>query len=175
MVITSLPRLIRLGNCVHGSFLISDLNTVRPEPVIIKWSRADFEGKDVPEDAKTFLIESGLPTGIGISCSTLEFGIFDSDNSALIIGVDYEFPIIMTPFGVVEIENEEGDWFFNSSVQQLAACINVYRDLNQCDDDDTRAALMIAKDRIRQIDPLCMSGVERSVWRTLLDDFEVMA
>jgi len=110
-----------------------------------------------------------------MGCTSIEFDLFDNEGPDLVIGVVSESPIVVRNSGIVEEEGDNKNWFINSSVQQLAECTKIYDALRQTgDEDNPRAAIGIARNRMQEIDPVCMSTAGSSLWRAVLEDMEAL-
>jgi len=142
------------------------------------WTPDDFSGVRVPDAARQFLMQVGLPTFV--TGFWLEFGVFDGDLPYLIIGVDDEKPVVIDEEGCVLVLGEQPgeEWYCNSSVENLSRFLfEVEAFCLQAHDDD--AALQheyqALRDRLRQVDPEGMADAPRHVWPVFLDNMEALA
>jgi hypothetical protein len=133
----------------------------------ILWHTEDLAHKPIPEEAKLFLMQQGLPEWIPYA---IEFGLYDSDGTELVIGVRGDQPILVCPDGHVEVEEARGPCFFNSSVPQLGDCISAYLTLTGADEEASAHSLEAFKRRLTEIDPQCWQT--GSVWEAVLREVE---
>ena len=138
----------------------------------MKWTDKDFVDINVPKSTREFLIDYGLPETVPFT--TLEFGPAVQEHGDLIIGADFESPVIVNTVGIVSVLYDSGEWFFNSSVGLLALCIDEYLKMKNCDEDFVANAIEGFRSFLHSNDPKCLSET-RSVWRTMLDDYQAMS
>jgi hypothetical protein len=168
---TTLPRWTQ--SLKKSSHIYMPDNNANRGNRIVRWQEADFEGKRVPLKTKEFLVEHGLPEVI--SSTTFEFGPCVSEGVDLVIGVDYEHPILVGSSGIITIEQTDEAIFLNSNVQALAECIAQFEFAQHIMDiAEIEAVEAIAdfRSRLTTLDPLCLATSMPSVWRTLIEDYK---
>jgi hypothetical protein len=140
----------------------------------VRWSLKDLEPYAIPAEARRFLSEEGLPQEI--PGTTVEFCVCDSEN-ALVIGIDYEFPIEVHEDGSVwEMDSPEGDVFINSSVRQLAQSVTLYLEVIQREDDipEDGSDLLELRRQLKEVDEVAMIEDGHHFWPGLVEMLEVM-
>ena len=133
----------------------------------VRWPKEVVDSYDIPDSAKYFLIETGLPSTVGTS--TFEFGIYDCDDRC-VIGQDFDYAIYIDLDGCVWHEPDSDDAkpiFMNSSLEALAAFLNLYL--------SHTGSVQEAVNNLRQIDPRAFDDHEYiwpRVWEDSRNQFE---
>lgn len=137
------------------------------DPRQVLWTREDFDGQDHPEESIQFLVEVGLPPAL--DGTTIEFGEFNSADE-FVIGIDFEYPIVLASNGEVWERNKDiGDCFYNTSVQQLSRCIHeVFYAKKDSEEEPGEKFHQDLFERLREIDPAIGNAAVLQLWRSLL-------
>lgn len=118
------------------------------QDLMVRWNAGHLKGAKIPEAAKTFLSQVGLPEDIGDDFH------FEPSNKTLpeglVIGTDAESQICIGADGkVTAIHPEDRPWPMNTSVDRLARCLILYQQVQRLppDANDEQTEQLI--DRIR--------------------------
>lgn len=123
----------------------------------------------MPPETKHFLMTSGLPHRLGQS--TIEFGIYVERH---VIGLDYDFPIVVEEDGSVWHQSDDSEArFMNSSVLHLSRFIELSDAFDTVCVAETSEDISIEIDRwqeqLAQVDPAAFTQLN-AIWPQIVED-----
>lgn len=141
------------------------------------WSPEDLASVQIPEAAKQFLAEVGLPTFV--MDFSFELGVYDSELQPCVIGVDGEDGLVIDEQGAVLIRKANGDEtiFVNSSVESFSRFLHILDAFKRQEHDleeENKRALKVLRENLSSIDTEAMIHDARHMWPLLVDDMEAL-
>lgn len=141
------------------------------------WLPEDLAAVRIPESAKRFLAEVGLPTFV--ADFSFEFGVCDSELPLCVIGVDGEDGIVLDERGAVLIYKADGDEtiFVNSSVEGFSRFLHIldaFKRQQHDFEEENKQALKELRESLCAIDAAAMTDDGRRVWPLLVNDMEAL-
>lgn len=142
------------------------------------WNQEELAAAPIPNSARQFLAEVGLPTTVGDF--SFELGVYNSDVKSLVIGVDGEDGIVIDENGTVLVLKAKGDAavFVNSSVESFSRFLHVMGKLNQ----QGRTGLKMHEQEWRELreslgalDAEAMIDDGQHLWCLLVNDMQALA
>jgi hypothetical protein len=148
---------------------------------LIRWPRQVLESTHLPEDAKSFLAEVGLPLNVDwtmrFNLDTRQVFRTGKNHTHCIIGFDDTVPICLREDrGGIVVWAEEGgpERFANSSVMALGEFLVLYQTYRTADlgpaesEDDLTALIDHTEEIMRSKDPRSLAGPE-NVWSVIVE------
>ena len=126
---------------------------------IIRWPRDTVDPLAIPQEARDYLINEGLPEFV--DNPRMEFGIYESDRD-LVIGQSGDCPVVLRiPDGEIVIENPTGHrMHVNRSVSHLGRFLGIWLD---------SASIVEARSMLETLAPESVESGNSCFWGQVLD------
>ncbi len=144
---------------------------------LVLWPPDLLADADLPEDAKKYLSQVGLPCEsepVRFELTFMEMQLLVSHPGYLVIGYVEDFPICLK-WGTGQVfcfEEVKKAIFVNTNLRRFAACTRLYERyrLESRDLDDEAAKLVVAKTEqaMRDVDPSALLD-ENSWWSVIIE------